>query len=125
MPTPPSARTPTPRRALARLAGLLLPVLAYALAPPAAALLAGGDGSMRFLAATVLLCGAIAALAGALGGRMALLGSLAGFVLARAGLGNLSGDGGMWYLLALPCLLVMAVCAAVAALVGRHWRHHA
>ena len=102
--------------------GFLLPVLAYKATPSIAGFLVGNEGSNEWWSMLMLLSCVTALLAGALGGFFALLGAVVGFALARLTVGKLTGDGRMWYLVFVPCLLVMLFSSALTAAVTRNLR---
>ena len=104
-----------------RFCGFLLPVLAFVIAPQLAEALVGNQGSVEWLNALLMLSAVIAAVGGLVGGRLALIGCLVGFFGRWLSVGSLSGEGGMWYLIFVPCLLVMLATAGMAAALSRKW----
>lgn len=113
-----------PLRSVVRLLGLSLPMLAYVVSPRAATWLTGSEGSTEWWAALILLAGALAAVSGVLGGRLSLVGSLCGYLVARGAVGSLGGEGRLWYLIFVPCLFFMLISAGVAAQLSRKWRRN-
>jgi len=79
---------------------------------------------MIWIGALLAIAIILAAVSGALGGRLALFGSFSGFLLGRVSVGSLTGEANLWYLVFVPCLIFMLLSAGLAALLSRKWRRN-